>query len=277
MTNVGKKLRMKRVIDDVTGTSVICALDHGMTSPTFLSGLVDMERRLTETIAGGAHVIMMSPGMARRTADHFAKDVSLALLASASAAGAPTPRVVNVTAVHDAVRMGADAVVLYVALEPMHEPAMIGTLAEIGAECDRLGMPFIAEAEFPNAYQPAGEQQDEWGFDYLIRNSRLCAELGADIVKTNWSGNADSFARIVEAAGVPVVVAGGSQVTEAELLLRLEQAMAAGAIGCSVGRNIFQHDRPEAMTRAISRVVKERWPHTEALLELQSAVRAAAD
>jgi DhnA family fructose-bisphosphate aldolase class Ia len=277
MTNLGKKLRMKRVIDEATGTSVICALDHGMTSPTFLPGLFDMERRLRETIAGGAHVIMMSPGMARRTADHFAKDVSLALLASASAAGEPTPRVVNVTTVHDAARLGADAVVLYVALEPTHEAAMIRTLADIGAECDRYGMPFIAEAEFPNAYQPASAQEDEWGFEYLMRNCRLCAELGADVVKTNWSGDAESFARIVEATGVPVVVAGGSQVTEAELLSRLEQAMGAGAIGCSVGRNIFQHERPEAMTRAISRVVKERWPHAEALLELQSARQTAAD
>ena len=79
----------------------------------------------------------------------------------------------------------------------------------------------------------------------MRRNVRLCAELGADIVKTNWPGDADSFAKLVEAAnGIPVVLAGGSRLEDKELLSRMEQAMAAGAIGCSVGRNIFMHRRP---------------------------------
>jgi fructose-bisphosphate aldolase/2-amino-3,7-dideoxy-D-threo-hept-6-ulosonate synthase len=95
---------------------------------------------------------------------------------------------------------------------------------------------------------------------------RLCAELGADIVKTNWPGDQESFARCVEAAnGIPVVLAGGSRLADGELLGRMEQAMAAGAIGCSVGRNIFMHPNPEAITRALSRVIRERWTAEKAL------------
>jgi fructose-bisphosphate aldolase/2-amino-3,7-dideoxy-D-threo-hept-6-ulosonate synthase len=89
---------------------------------------------------------------------------------------------------------------------------------------------------------------------------RLCAELGADIVKTNWPGDAASFAKLVEAtSGIPVVLAGGSRLEDHELLLRMEQAVEAGAIGCSVGRNIFMHRSPESITRALARVIRERW------------------
>ena len=69
---------------------------------------------------------------------------------------------------------------------------------------------------------------------------------GADIVKTNWPGDQESFAKCVEAAnGLPVVLAGGSRLDDAELLTRMEQAVAVGAIGCSVGRNIFMHRAPK--------------------------------
>ena len=62
--SVGKAMRMKRVID-TTGVSVICALDHGMTSPVFLEPLADIEARTREVVAGGSNVIMMSKGMIR--------------------------------------------------------------------------------------------------------------------------------------------------------------------------------------------------------------------
>ena len=89
-------------------------------------------------------------------------------------------------------------------------------------------------------------------------------------MKTNWPGDQASFAACVEAAnGIPVVLAGGSRLTDAELLTRMEQAIAAGAIGCSVGRNIFMHDDPEAITRALSRVIRERWTAEKALAALE--------
>ncbi len=77
MTSVGKAMRLKRVIDPA-GVSVICALDHGMTSPMFLEPLADIVERTRETVAGGANVIMMSKGMIRVAhdgvrADHVAR------------------------------------------------------------------------------------------------------------------------------------------------------------------------------------------------------------
>ena len=256
----GKAMRLKRVIDPA-GVSVICALDHGMTSPTFLEPLADITARAAETVAGGANVIMMSKGMIRVAEPAFAPTTSLALLLSAS--GSPAgdrPQIVQIAEVEEALVLGADAVVLFTALGGDTEPGMIEILAGVGRECAALGMPFIAEAEFPTTYATVEELKQQYGFEYLRRNVRLCAELGADIVKTNWPGEADSFGKLVEAAnGIPVVLAGGSRLEDKELLWRMQVAVEGGAIGCSVGRNIFMHESPEAITRALSRVIRERW------------------
>jgi fructose-bisphosphate aldolase/2-amino-3,7-dideoxy-D-threo-hept-6-ulosonate synthase len=253
-------MRLKRVIDN-SGVSVICALDHGMTSPTFLEPLADIRTRTEEAVAGGANVIMMSKGMIRLAEPAFSPTTSLALLLSAS--GNPEgdrPEIVQIADVEEALVLGADAVVLFTALGGDTEPAMIEALAGVGRECALLGMPFIAEAEFPTTYASVEELAAQYGFDYLRRDVRLCAELGADIVKTNWPGDEGQFGKLVEATNdVPVVLAGGSRLEDAELLRRMELAMAAGAIGCSVGRNIFMHRSPEAITRALSRVIRERW------------------
>jgi fructose-bisphosphate aldolase/2-amino-3,7-dideoxy-D-threo-hept-6-ulosonate synthase len=268
--SVGKRMRLKRVIDH-DGVSIICALDHGMTSPTFLEPLASIEERTTEAVAGGANVIMMSKGMIRLAEPAFGPETSLALLLSASAnAGEDRPSVVHIAQVEEALRLGADAVVLFVALSGESEPGMIRTLAEVGEACERAGMPFIAEAEFPTTYARVEDLADAYGFEYLRRNVRLCAELGADIVKTNWPGDGESFGKLVEAtSGIPVVLAGGSRVPDRELLDRMEAAVAAGGIGCSVGRNIFMHESPEALTRALSRVIRERWPAEKAFAALQ--------
>ena len=89
-------------------------------------------------------------------------------------------------------------------------------------------------------------------------------------MKRDWPGDAESFGRCVEAAnGIPVVLAGGSRLQDDELLGRMELAMEAGAIGCSVGRNIFMHPNPEAITRALARVIRERWTADKALASLR--------
>jgi DhnA family fructose-bisphosphate aldolase class Ia len=270
--STGKTIRLARLIEPRSGTCVVCALDHGMTAPQLPPGIVDIETRARQAVAGGANVLMVGAGMAARVTSVLRPATSLALMLSASAAGRPGgPEVVPINSVEWALRLGADAVVVYVALAGPDEREMIHYVARVAEACDRWGMPFIAEAEFPNAYARLDQQVDAWGVEYLTRNARLCAELGADIVKVNWSGEEASFARIVEAARVPVILAGGPVVDDRELLVRMEQARRAGAIGCSVGRNIFQHPNPEAMTRALCRVFRDRWSADQAWAELRAA------
>ena len=166
--DVGKAMRLKRVIDPA-GVSIICALDHGMTSPTFLEPLADIAARTAETVAGGANVIMMSKGMIRIAEPAFSPTTSLALLLSASAEpGGTRPEIVQIAEVEEAVRLGADAVVLFTALGGDREAGMIRTLAAVGRGVrDGMGMPFIAEAEFPTTYASVEELKAQYGFEYL--------------------------------------------------------------------------------------------------------------
>lgn len=269
MTELGKQIRLKRVIDE--GASLICALDHGMTSPVFLQPLAQIQERAREAIAGGANVLMLSRGMARMVVDELQKTTAVAYMLSASANPADNTSISAVAEVDEAARAGADAVVLYVALGADDERPMIERLASVGEAAGRQGIPFIAEAEWPSAYSSL-DDVSELGTDYLLRSVRLCAELGADVVKTNWPGTEEEFGQLVEAAtGLPVVLAGGSRISDEELLTRQESVMRAGAVGCSVGRNIFMHERPEAITRALHRVIVDRWPAAQALEELTAA------
>jgi DhnA family fructose-bisphosphate aldolase class Ia len=267
--STGKGIRMRRLLDPESGTCRIVALDHGMTSPVFLDGLANMPALIEEVVAGGANVLMLGRGAATAYWQHFAGEAALALMLTASAAGRPAgSRVTPIGSVDEALRLGADGVVVYVALGGDDEPAMISYLSKVAEACDRSGMPLIAEAEFPDAYAASNSAPLDLGADYLLRNVRLCADLGADIIKVNWCEDKDQFSRIVLAADRPVVLAGGPVISDELLLSRMQDARDVGAVGFSVGRNVFEHPEPRAMTRALARVFADRWSDAEALAEL---------
>lgn len=96
------------------------------------------------------------------------------------------------------------------------------------------------------------------------------AELGADIVKTNYTGNIDSFREVVRGSLAPVVIAGGPvKGQERKFIQMVWEAMQAGAAGASIGRNIFQSKEPTKMVRAVVRIVHEGASVEEALKEIQ--------
>lgn len=272
---VGKRIRLQRLITQGSGACIVVALDHGMTSPKFLDGLRDTPSRITEAIDGGATALMLSRGSAAAYCNSFAGRIGFALMLTASAACNPGgPLIAPIGSVEEAGRLGADAVVVYVALNGADEREMIGYLSHVGEMCEASGMPLIAEAEFPNAYAERDNLDTRFGIDYLTRNARLCAEMGADIVKVNWSGHQASFASIIEACDRPVIVAGGPLLPDDVFLDRMVSARAAGAIGCSVGRNVFEHQNPRAMTRALARIFTESWTAADALEELKASPKA---
>src|SRR5262249_48594078 len=147
----GKRIRLNRLIQSETNTCLIVAIDHGMTSPVFLDGLYDTGRRIQESIRGGANVLMLSRGTVRRYASPSQRDPPVALPLPAAAAGRPAGALITpIGTVEEALTIGADAVVTYVALAGDNEAESITFVSQVGEACERLGMPFIAEAEYPN-------------------------------------------------------------------------------------------------------------------------------
>ena len=97
---------------------------------------------------------------------------------------------------------------------------------------------------------------DEFDVNVVKHAARVGAELGADIVKVNYTGSAESFKEVVDGCPVPVVIAGGEKTeTDEQILQMVRGAMDAGAGGVSIGRNAFQHINPEKITRAIYNIV----------------------
>jgi len=254
-------MRMRRIFDPDTKTSVMFACSHGTSTPEILKGIEDVRLPVKAAIEGGANVIFLSLGMAEHCIDLFAKDnhPALALKVSATAALYEVPfQEVQIANVQTALEIGADAIVALIPLTATNEKENIKLASQLGEECYRKGMPFIAEAEFPNVYhQTVNEYTKKLDYKYLMRTARMCVELGADIIKTNWTGNADEFCQVINCVpGIPVVVAGGSYINEIDLLNRMAEAMSLGAVGCSVGRNIFQHKDPVGMTKALCAIVR---------------------
>lgn len=106
-SSTGMLIRLQRLIETQTNTCLIVAIDHGMTSPCFLSGLFDTGLRVEPAIAGGANVLMLGRGMAKAHARHFRRETSLALMLTASAAGRPSGATITpIGSVEKALRIG---------------------------------------------------------------------------------------------------------------------------------------------------------------------------
>lgn len=267
----GKRLRMRRIIDPATNSAVMFAFSHGTSAPEVIDGLEDPERKVAAAARGGADCVFLAPGLIETIAPALVGPREFGIVAKVTATasrGGVAHQERLICSVERAAELGADGVVALLPFAPENESDVIRLTAELGETCGRLGVPFVAEAEYPNAYYGSEiDYASEWGLPYLKRSARLCAELGADIVKSNWTGDAESFAEIVDCVSVPVVVAGGSRESDLDLLTKLAAARSAGAVGASIGRNIFQHRDPEAMTRAACAVIKQEWSPERAFRE----------
>jgi fructose-bisphosphate aldolase/2-amino-3,7-dideoxy-D-threo-hept-6-ulosonate synthase len=114
---------------------------------------------------------------------------------------------------------------------------------------------------------PRGQKvENEHDVEFVKHAARVGSELGVDIVKTNYTGDPDSFREVVEGAIVPVVIAGGPKVeTDEQLLTMVKESLEVGGAGVAFGRNLFQAENPGKITRAISEVVHHDLEVDEAL------------
>ncbi|MHC1635228.1 MAG: 2-amino-3,7-dideoxy-D-threo-hept-6-ulosonate synthase [Candidatus Methanospirareceae archaeon] len=253
MTDIGKRIRLERIVDRKSGRTVIVPMDHGVTSGP-IEGLIDMKKAVDAVAEGGANAVLLHKGIVIAGHRGYGKDIGLIIHLSASTSLGPDPlNKVMVTTVEEAIRLGADAVSLHVNVGADNEAEMLYLLGETARECGKWGLPFLA------MMYPRGKKiKDEHDVEMVKHAARVGAELGADIVKTNYTGDPDSFKEVVRSCPVPVVIAGGPKMsTDEEVLRMVEEAISAGAAGVSIGRNIFQHKDPTKMTKAIAMIVHE--------------------
>ncbi|MCW4015547.1 MAG: 2-amino-3,7-dideoxy-D-threo-hept-6-ulosonate synthase [Candidatus Bathyarchaeota archaeon] len=253
----GKKRRLNKIFQKDNRT-VIVPMDHGVTVGP-IKGLVNMQSIIDKLLAGDVDAVVVNRGIAK-TVD--AGNAGLIVHLSGITMHCPDPNnKVQVCSVADAVRLGADAVSVHINIGANEEAQMLSTLGMVACECDDYGMPLLAMM-----YPRGPSIKDSHAVDVVAHAARLGAELGADIIKTNYTGDAESFKEVVDSCPVPVIIAGGPKAeTTQDVLQMVKDSISAGGAGLSIGRNVFQHNDPAKMVKALSAIVHENATVAEAM------------
>ena len=265
MTTTGIDARLDRI--GTNDSYVIIPMDHGITMGA-VQGLKDIESTIDGVTSGGADAVLTQKGIAPRVHEHKNGKGYIVHLNGSTTIG-PDEQDKRLTGtVEEAVRVGADAVSFHINVGSDHEPDQIAQLSEVTANAQRLGIPVLAMAY---ARGPGVDSEDPEALGHAVR---LAEELGADIVKTGYSGDAESFQHVVESTRLPVVIAGGSKGTDRETVGMVRGVMDAGGSGVSMGRSIFQHENPEAIAKAVAGVVHHDLSTDDALAKAGLALEA---
>ena len=256
---IGKEIRMERIMDRNTGRAVIVPMDHGFTLGQ-IEGLQDMTRIISEVSEGGANAIVLHKGIVKSGHRRRGKDIGLVVHLSGSTSLNPDPNdKVLVCTVEEAVRLGADAVSIHINLGAPNESKMLESGAKVVKDCTRWGIPLLV------MIYPRGQGIDPVSPQSVGHCVRVAEELGADLIKTNYTGDPVSFGKIVNACSVPVFIAGGEKTGDMDTLLAIRDSIKAGGAGVCVGRNAFQRDDPKGFVEALCRVVHQEMDPSEAL------------
>jgi predicted phospho-2-dehydro-3-deoxyheptonate aldolase len=265
LSEIGKRIRLERIIDRKTGHTVIVPMDHGLTMGP-IAGLEDMSAIINKIADGGANAVILHKGIVRAGHRGYGKDIGLIIHLSGSTAIGPDPQSkVPVASLEEAIKLGADAVSVHVNVGAVNEHDQLRSLGAVSEACAEWGIPLFAMM-----YPRGPKVKNEYDPTLVAHAARVGAELGADIVKTVYTGDINSFKKVVRGCPVPVVIAGGPKMANDRDVLQMAfEAMKAGAIGVSIGRNIFQHRNPINMTKALAKIVHENASVERAMRELK--------
>jgi class I fructose-bisphosphate aldolase len=271
--NTGKTVRLGRILNPKTQRAAVVAFDHGVHLGV-IPGNQKPGHLLEALTEAGADAFLVGPGTARRFASVFAGRGAPALIArldwtnrwrDSSMLGSDEGRGRLIGSVEGASRLGADAVLVYMFLgygDPDAEAEQVAAVTQVAEACETAGMGCIIEP------MPRGSKVGEktYDADYVALGARMACELGADILKTDYTGNSDTFRKVVEASFRPILIAGGPKAaTIRESFEMVRGALDAGANGMFIGRNVFQAENPARMMRAYQAMIHKNISTDEAL------------
>lgn len=256
MSSIGKILRYSRVFNCNTGRTIIIAMDHGL----FMGMVKGLERPFevaAKVLRGGANALLVSPGTAKLIVREVGNRAGIILRIDGASTiyGAEPYYTRIISSVKDALKIGADAVAVMGYVGAPKESEILENLGTIARECEEYGIPLLAEM------LPVKNEKirDPFSVEAIGSAARIGAEIGADIIKTYYTGSEGSFREVVESCPIPIVVAGGPKMeTKEQVLEVVKGAIRAGAAGVAFGRNVWQHEDPEDMTRKIAEIVHGR-------------------
>lgn len=257
----GKRRRLARLFSHGDGRAVILSIDDGLISGpgAQLSCLPQFFGTIGSSPPDG---VLLFAGVLSRFWRGLGASAAIVNL-TASTVGSTHTRKVLCTDVEAAVAAGADLVAVHVNITSRYEGSMLSTLSTTIRQAEALGVPLLAimyprrEGEADDDNYRELKSSDPDAYSRLVTHAaRIGMELGADVIKTQYTGSPETFERVVEATRpVPVVIAGGPFCSASESLSAARGAVAAGGKGISFGRNVFQREDPTHMLRQLQSIV----------------------
>ncbi len=250
----GMANRMARLIQP-DGHCMFLPIDHGyFQGPT---RKLEQPGKTIEPLLPYADALFVTRGVLRSSVDPAeTTPIILRVSGGTSMVGADLANEGLTTSMEDAVRLNVAAVGMSVFIGTEYEKQSLLNLGKLVDEGEKYGIPVMAVTA-------VGRELEQRESRYLALCCRICAELGAKVVKTYWCK--DGFDAVVTGCPVPVVMAGGPQAdTEVEVLEFVHDGMQNGSIGINLGRNVWQSDYPVPMIRALRHIVHENGTVKEA-------------
>jgi len=258
----GMKNRLARVFDPRSGRTVMLAFDHGyFQGPT--TGLERIDLSIVP-LAAYADTLMLTRGILRSV---IPASIRQAIAVRASGGPSILKELSNerlALDVEDAVRMNACAMAVQVFIGGEHETQSVINMTRLVDMGLKVGIPTLAVTAVGRELVRDAK--------YLGLATRICAELGAQFVKTYYC--AEGFEKVTAGCPVPIVIAGGKKLPELDALKMAHRSIQEGAAGVDMGRNIFQSDSPVGMIRAVRAVVHDN-ERPEKAYELYRSAKSA--
>jgi putative autoinducer-2 (AI-2) aldolase len=242
--DLGMKNRMAQLIQ-ADGHCLFLPVDHGyFQGPT---RKLEEPRKTIEPLLPYADALFITRGVLRSSVDpDNSKPIILRVSGGTSMVGKDLANEGITTSIEEAIRLNVAAIGISIFVGSEYERESLLSLAKLVDEGERYGIPVMAVTA-------VGKELGKRDARYLALACRIAAELGARVVKTYWC---EGFEKVVKGCPVPVVIAGGPKMsTPEEVLQMVHDAVQAGAAGTSIGRNIFQHEDPTAMCKALAEIV----------------------
>lgn len=240
----GMKDRLSRIFNPQTGKSVMLACDHGfIMGPT--SGLERIDLTIVPLL-DYADCLMCTRGILQSVIPPNTK-IPVCLRSDAGTSILTDLNDNVIIDIEDAIRMNVSAMAVMLAIgDSAHEAKTIANLYKLADKASRYNIPVMGVTAVGKDMARDAR--------YFGLASRICAENGANIVKTYYC---EGFSKVVAACPVPVVIAGGKKLPEKEALELCYNAINEGAAGVDMGRNVFQSEAPVAMIQAVHAVVHD--------------------
>lgn len=250
--SVGKDIRLARLFNKKSKRLLAITMDHPITRGV-LPGLDNIRRAMELVVAGKPDAITIQKGIARSVFPPYAGEVAL-IMKSTSYSLAYHPHYdAPVADVEEAVILGADAISVGMIVGGPEQAEQLTHLGRISKEAEKLGMPLVA-----HIYPKGSMVNDPNNADALAYAVRAGAELGVDVIKTLWSGSAETFQKVIDSCPAKVCLAGGAAGNDlVDYLQMTRDALDIGLAGVTYGRSVWQDPYPTAVVEALKAVIHD--------------------